>query len=132
MCVAVEFGTEPDEMALSLYGRLTAESVRELAAVVRRAGRPVPALVLVDLSAIDPTALAGDDLHAPETTAPSGGCQALVRATAFVAATDGAQRAATLIRSYLGESAGPPRCVFASRDAAIEWLRQQRDEPAAV
>jgi hypothetical protein len=129
-----DFGVEPDEIAVSLYGRPTAEAVRELAGSLLPSGGSALRLVLVDLSAIDPKALAGCDLQVPAVPAPAGdgGVPMPVRAWAFVAASDGAQRAATLFGSHLGEHGASPRRVFGSRVPAIEWLRQQRNEPAVA
>ena len=120
------FGGEPQDLTIVLSGEATAAGLSRLNDDLRaddlfRAGLAI----LVDVSELDVSALTLDALELAAAPVVERDAAAPPRAVAIVAPDPDVLARAAHYRAFLGGSASRRR-AFASTEAAVAWLREQR------
>lgn len=122
-----EYGDAPPDLTITLSGRATPESFRQLVHALRADPRTQRGMViLIDIAALDVSGFGeGQMREAVDPVAEYDWMRPAV-AVALLAPTDERFAAATMWRAHLGGSRSNRR-VFRSREAALDWLAQKRE-----
>ncbi|HEY2072350.1 MAG TPA: STAS/SEC14 domain-containing protein [Gaiellaceae bacterium] len=126
MNYSLEFGGDPEDLAMTLTGTLDARGVRALNAdLLAHPEYRAEMLILVDLSGLDTSTISMEEYESVSDLISARDHQFPAKAIAIVAPAAGTFDVATRHRAYVGGSKSG-REIFQSRDDATAWLAEQR------
>lgn len=131
MDVALEFGGEPQDLTVTLSGEVTPQELRRMNDELLADPRYTAGLaILVDISGLHSYRLDGEGIDFANASVNERDWYKPPLAIAIYAPDEAARTATRHYIAYVGGSASG-RAVFATRDHAVAWLREQRHRPPA-